>query len=95
MKLNVEKLKQGNIIKAQNGLQVDNTRTSIKEKIKPIPLNQEQQQNLKLYGSLNRPETKQTYLSQGKKLTPTEQQASNKKLASQEKIQNYQKQKEK
>ena len=95
MKLNVEKLKQGNIIKAQNGVQVDNTRTSVKEKVKPIPLNQEQQQNFKLYGSLNRPEIKQTYLSQGKKLTPAEQQASNKKLAEQGKLQAYQKQKEK
>ena len=95
MKLNVEKLKQGNIIKAQNGVQVDNTRTSVKEKVKPIPLNQEQRQNFKLYGSLNRPEVKQTYLSQGRKLTPTEQQASNKKLAGQEKLQNYQKRKEK
>ena len=55
MKLNVEKLKQGNIIKTQNGVQVDNTRTSVKEKVKPIPLNQEQHQNFKLYSSLNRP----------------------------------------
>ena len=90
MKLNVNK-----IIKAQNGLATDNIRANLRERIKPIPLNQEQQQNWKLYGSLDKPETKQTYLNQGRKLTPTEQQASNKKLASQEKIQNYQKQKEK
>lgn len=65
-----------------------------KEKIAPIPLTQEQIQTFKLYGSLNRPEINQTYLSQGRKLTPAEQQASNKKLAEQEKRENYQKQQE-
>ena len=64
MKLNVEKLKSNQIPIGKNGLVVDNTRVPIKEKVKPIPLNQEQQQNFKLYGSLNKPEVKQTYLSQ-------------------------------
>ena len=94
MKLNVEKLKSNQIPIGKNGLVVDNTRVPIKEKVKPIPLNQEQQQNFKLYGSLNKPEVKQTYLSQGKRLTPAEQQASNKKLAEQGKLQAYQKQQE-
>lgn len=94
MKLNVEKLKSNQIPIGKNGLVVDNTRVPIKEKVKPIPLNQEQQQNFKLYGSLNKPEVKQTYLSQAKKLTPAEQQASNKKLAEQGKLQAYQKQQE-
>lgn len=74
----------------------DATKSNVpKEPIKPIPLTREQQQNLKLYGQLNRPEIKQTELSQGKKKTVEEQKASDKKLAEQEKIQNYQKQKAK
>ena len=77
-----------------NGLVTDNTRVPVKEKIQPIPLTQEQQQNFKLYGSLNKHEVKQTYLNQGRKLTPAEQQASNKKLAEQGKLQAYQKQQE-
>lgn len=95
MKLNIENLKSYQIVKGQNGLVVDNTRVPIKEKVKPIPLTQEQQQTFKLYDSLNRPETKQTYLSQRKKLTPTEQAASDKKLRDQGNLQAYQKQKQK
>lgn len=64
-----------------------------KEPVKPITLTREQQQNFKLYGQLNRPEVKQTTIGQGKKKTIEEQKASDKKLAEQEKIQNYQKQK--
>ncbi len=40
MKLNVEKLKSNQIPIGKNGLVVDNTRVPIKEKVKPIPLNQ-------------------------------------------------------
>lgn len=94
MKLNVDKLKSSKVLIGKNGLSMDNTKIPIKEKIQPIPLSREQQQNFKLYGSLNKPEVKQTYLSQGRKLTPTEQQASNKKLAEQGKLQAYQKQQE-
>lgn len=94
MKLNVSKLKSNQIPIGKNGLVADNTRVPIKEKVQPIPLSREQQQNFKLYGSLNKPEVKQTSLSQGKKLTPAEQQASNKKLAEQGKLQAYQKQQE-
>ena len=94
MKLNVDKLKSSQIPIGKNGLVTDNTRVPVKEKIQPIPLSLEQQQNFKLYGSLNKPEVKQTYLSQGRKLTPAEQQASNKKLAEQGKLQAYQKQQE-
>lgn len=94
MKLNLDKLKSNQIPIGKNGLVTDNTRVPVKEKIQPIPLTQEQQQNFKLYGSLNKPEVKQTYLNQGRKLTPAEQQASNKKLAEQGKLQAYQKQQE-
>lgn len=95
MKLNVDKFKTLMISKGQNGLVIDNTKVPIKGRIEPIPLTQEQQQNFKLYGSLNKPEVKQTYLSQGRKLTPAEQQDSNKKLAEQGKLQAYYKRKEK
>lgn len=92
MKLNIAKLQQGNVIKVPNSLPVDDTRISIKEKIKPIHLTQEQQQNWKMFGSLNKPEQLETYLSQGRKLTPAEQQASDEKFAQAKKFQNYQKQ---
>ena len=62
MKLNLDKLKSSQIPIGKNGLVTDNTRVPVKEKIQPIPLTQEQQQNFKLYGSLNKPEVKQTYL---------------------------------
>lgn len=93
MKLNLDKLKSSQIPIGKNGLVADNTRVQIKKKIQPIPLTQEQQQNLKWYGTLNKPQVKQTYLSQGKKKTIEEQKASDKRLAELEEIQNYQKQK--
>ena len=80
----------------QDGLQSDNTRIYVKTKPEPIPLSREQQQNLRVYGSLHRPDTdNRTYLSQGKKKTETEQKISDKKLAEQENRENYQKRKEK
>jgi len=65
-----------------------------KEKINPIALTVEQIRNMKYFGSLNAPENKETNLSQGRKLTPAEQQTSDKKLNEQGKLQAYQKQKE-
>lgn len=77
----------------QDGLQSDNTRIYVKTKPEPIPLSREQQQNLRVYGSLHRPDN-QTYLSQGKKKTETEQKISDKKLAEQEYRENKEKEAE-
>ena len=73
----------------------DNTRVSVRKEFVSIPLNQEQKQNLKIYGTLNKPETKQTELNQGRKLSPGEQVVRDKKLAKQSDLEEYQKRKEK
>ena len=77
------------------GAPIDNTSQYVRDYVKPIKLTTEQQQNWKMYGSLNKPETNKTYISQGRKLTPIEQKLSDKKLKEQENLQNYQKQQEK
>lgn len=71
------------------------TRVAVRKEFVPIPLNREQKQNLKIYGTLNKPETKQTELSQGRKLSPGEQVVRDKKLAKQSDLEEYQKRKEK
>ena len=73
----------------------DNTRVAARKEFVPIPLNLDQKQNLKIYGTLNKPETKQTELSQGRKLSPGEQEIRDKKLAKQSDLEEYQKTKRK
>ena len=73
----------------------DNIRIAVRKEFVPIPLNRDQKQNLKIYGTLNKPETKQTELSQGRKLSPGEQEIRDKKLAKQSDLEEYQKRKEK
>ena len=73
----------------------DNTRVAVRKEFVSIPLNQEQKQNLKIYGTLNKPETKQTELNQGRKLSPGEQVVRDKKLAKQSDLEEYQERKEK
>lgn len=76
-------------------LPADNARVHVRTRVEPVPLSQKQRHNWRVYGSFSEPEVKQTYLSQGKKKTETEQIISDKKLAKQENRENYQKQKEK
>ena len=98
MKYKIERANQEDLVRTQNRLPADNTYVdTVKHRklVESIPLTREQQQNLKWYGTLNKPQDKQTYLNQGKKLTPGEQKVSDKKLKEQENLENYQKQKEK
>ena len=73
----------------------DNTRVVVRKEFVSIPLNREQKQNLKIYGSWHRPEVKQTELDQGKKLSPGERVIRDKKSAKQTDLEEYQKRKEK